>query len=132
MKKNSLFILVVIMILLLSLSNFYIYADDNNVFTEGETIRDGLDLGLGNQTIDDVSGWVDKKGFEIVILLQRFIQPLSVITFIACSIMVLIGALGNGRMMSGGIWGMIMSMIMYAVVLYAADIMDLFLKWVKA
>jgi len=82
-------------------------------------------------TIDDAETWGERKGFELVHLLQKWIQPISIIIFILSAIMALFGALGNSRLVGKGMWGMGIAVVLYAVVLYAPELMDGFLNWVS-
>lgn len=103
-------------------------AKQNDIFVERE---DELDAGIPDVGVEEVSSWTERKGFEIIGLLQKFVQPFSIIIFIGCAILTLIGAFGNGQLVSRGIMGMVIALIMYAVVLYAPEIMDVFLNWVR-
>lgn len=88
--------------------------------------------GLPNATIDDASNWAERKGFEIVGFLQTVVQPFAVIIFIGCGLMALVGAFGNGSLVGKGIVGMVIALIMYAVVLYAPELLDFFMAWVSS
>lgn len=103
--------------------------DNQDMFKEQTHPRDA---GLPDVTVDDMSIWTERKGFEIIGFLQKFIQPFAIVIFIFSAIITLIGALGNGKQVSRGIVGMFISLIMYVVVLYAPEIMDVFLNWVRS
>ena len=90
------------------------------------------DAGLPVVTIDDASNWMERKGFEVIGFLQKFIQPFAIIVFIFSGIMVLLGSFGNSKSVSQGLWGMFIALIMYVTVLYAPEIMDVFLGWVQS
>lgn len=77
----------------------------------------------------EVASFIERKGFEVVELLQVFVQPFAIIVFIACAIMSLIGAFGNGHLISRGIIGMLIAATLYVVALYAPEILDSFLSW---
>lgn len=96
-----------------------------------EQTEDPLDPGIPEVSTEDVSNWVDKKGFEIVGVLQRFVQPFAIIVMIGCAFMVMIGVFGNSKLMTNGFIGMGIAMTIYVVVLYTPEIMDWFLAWVR-
>lgn len=76
-----------------------------------------------------IASFIERKGFEVVELMQGFVQPFAIIVFIACAIMSLIGAFGNGHLISRGIIGMLIAATLYVVALYAPEILDSFLSW---
>ena len=75
--------------------------------------------------------WAERKGFEVVGLLQKFGQPFAIIIFILSAFATLLGALGNSRLSGKGLWGMAISMIIYGGVMYAGDILDIFIQWLS-
>lgn len=131
-KRMSLLVFVFSIILMVSF-NIIAFANEDNsinsIFTNND--ENEFDDGIPEVTMDDVSNWVDKKGFEIISVLQRFVQPFAIIIFIGCAILALIGAFGNNKLISNGILGMGISLVVYGIVLYAPEIMDGFLAWVR-
>lgn len=128
--------------LLFSVAGFILGGTVNALATEAESeipvveemeeeIHDPSGIGLPTATTEEISQWTERKGFEIIGVLQRFVQPFAIVVFIGCAILTLIGAFGNGKMVSKGLVGMITSLIMYVVVLYAPEIMDTFLNFVR-
>lgn len=114
----------------------HVYATESPVVEEVENeekeeVRDPSGIGLPTATIDEVSQWTERKGFEIIGFLQKFVQPFAIIIFIGCAIMMLAGALGNGKLFSKGLVGLVISGITYVVVIYAPEIMDIFLNFVR-
>jgi len=83
-------------------------------------------------TIDQASTWVERKGNDGLGFLQTMVQPFAVIIFIFCAFMTLIGAFGNSQLVGRGILGMFIAVVMYAVVLYAPEILDFILGWLKS
>lgn len=100
-----------------------------NMYAPSQEVLDGL---TPEVSIDDASAWTERKGFEIIGFFQKFAQPFSIIIFMLSAFVVLVGAFGNGQLVGKGVWGMAISLIMYAVVLYAPEIMDMFLAWVRS
>lgn len=87
--------------------------------------------GIPSVSADQASAFFEKKGFDIVGVLQTIAQPFSVIVFIISALMALVGAFGNGNLVGKGLVGMMIACIMYAVVLYAPELLDFFLAWVR-
>ena len=104
--------------------------DPNKTMTEEEA-RAISNAGLANVTIDEASGWAERKGFEVVGFLQTFVQPFAVVIFIVCAMMALVGAFGNSSLVGKGIVGMMIAVVMYAVVLYAPELMEFFMNWLR-
>jgi lipopolysaccharide export LptBFGC system permease protein LptF len=80
-------------------------------------------------TIQEAEKWAERKGFELVHLLQKVVQPFAIIIFIISAFMAMAGGFGNSQLVGRGLWGMTIAVIMYAVVLYAPEIMDSVLGW---
>lgn len=131
-------VLIFFVIVLICLNSVIVFANERNdgIGTGKNTIfvdnGEEIDDGIPNVTMDEVSDWVDRKGFEIVGLLQRFVQPFAIIIFIGCAILALIGAFGNGKLVSSGILGMVIALVLYSVVVFAPELMDTFLNWVRS
>lgn len=91
-----------------------------------------FDTGVPEVGVDEVTDWADRKGSQIVTMLQRFAQPFSIIVFIGCAVLALIGAFGNSQLISRGIFGMAIAGIIYAIILYAPELIDLLLGFLRA
>lgn len=87
--------------------------------------------GLPSVKADEASTWVERKGMDVVHLLQTFVQPFAIIMFIFGALMTLVGAIGNGNLVGKGLIAMMIASVMYAVVLFAPQLLDFFLAWVK-
>jgi hypothetical protein len=79
---------------------------------------------------NDLINWTLTKGNEIIYYLQICVQPFTTIFFIINALMCLVGSIGRGDMVGKGMWGMILSAIVYAAVLYAPVILQTFVGWV--
>lgn len=128
-KQIVLLVMVVLTLTTISITSM--------AMTGGETLEQknyyynkGYDTSIPDVSVDEASSWVERKGFEVVGFLQKFIQPFAIIIFIGCAILTLLGAFGNGRLVSRGLLGMLIALVMYVVVLYSPEIMDIFLGWV--
>ena len=108
--------------------------EGNEVIKKNSMFEDskGLDPGLPEVTVDDAANWIERKGFEIIHLMQKFMQPFAIAVFIASAIMALAGVFGRGQMTSKGLVGMFLALVIYAVGLYAPEIVDVFLSWVSS
>lgn len=113
-----------------SLDNYEFNKEPGKMTTEeAERIRNA---GLPNVHVEQASQFVEEKGFDIISFLQRFVQPFAIIIFIFCALLSLIGAFGNASWVGKGIVGMAIAIIMYAVVLYAPELLDFFASWVSS
>ena len=83
-------------------------------------------------TTDDILNWATTKGNEIIYMLQILCQPIAILIFIIAAFMALIGCVSKGDLVGKGVWGMIMAVIVYAVVLYAPVILQTFVGWVAS
>lgn len=84
---------------------------------------------LPDVSIDDLVEWSNRKGFEIIKFLQTFIQPFAIIIFMISAIMVLVGSIGNSQISGKGFMGLLMSVLVYAGVLYSPSILSTLVAW---
>ena len=83
-----------------------------------------------NVTIDDLGNKVLNKLYQIANLLKQIAAPVSIITFVIGAIMAVIGAFGGRKDgPRGGILVCVLSIIMYAVCMYAEPIILAVSKW---
>lgn len=90
------------------------------------------DVALPNVQIDQAEKFVERKGFEVVGLLQKFIQPFAIAVFIGSAMISLVGSLGNSTLVGKGIVGMVIAVLMYAIVLSAPELLDFANAWLKS
>lgn len=107
------------------------FSDDNTQNMTDEESRAIANAGLPSVSADQASSYFEKKGFELVGVLQTIAQPFSVIVFIISAFLTLVGAFGNASLVGKGLVGMMIACVMYAVVLYAPELLDFFLAWVR-
>jgi len=81
-------------------------------------------------TIDDFNKWTERKGAELIGFLQRLAYPIVLVMFIIFAFKSLAGIFGNGAVASKGIFGMVMSLVVYALIQYSPLILYLFTDWV--
>ena len=93
----------------------------------------GIDeIYLPETSMDEILNWATTKGNEVIYLLQIFCQPFAIIIFIIAAFMTLIGCIGKSDMVGKGVWGMVLSVVVYAAVLYAPVILQSFVGWVAS
>lgn len=90
------------------------------------------EIELPKTSMDDILNWATTKGNEIIYVLQIFCQPFAIIIFIIAAFMTLIGCIGKSDMVGKGVWGMVLSVVVYAAVLYAPVILQSFVGWVAS
>ena len=90
------------------------------------------EIELPQTSMDDILNWATTKGNEIIYVLQIFCQPFAIIIFIIAAFMTLIGCIGKSDMVGKGVWGMVLSVVVYAAVLYAPVILQSFVGWVAS
>lgn len=98
----------------------------------GSTLQESVSAQTEQVTIQEAEKWAERKGFELVHLLQKVVQPFAIIIFIISAFMAMAGGFGNSQLVGRGLWGMTIAVIMYAVVLYAPEIMDSVLGWLTS
>lgn len=87
---------------------------------------------MPNVTIDVAQNFVERKGFDIIALLQTFAQPFSIALFIFGAFLALIGAFGKTGAVLKGLLVMGIAVIVYATVMYAPQLLDLGNGWLKS
>ncbi|WPS85500.1 hypothetical protein SMD22_00120 (plasmid) [Brevibacillus halotolerans] len=101
--------------------------------TSDPSVNNGVpNVQLPNVKIQQAEKWVERKGFDVVGLLQKFVQPFAIAVFIICAMLSLVGSFGNSSLVGKGIVGMIIAVIMYAIVLSAPDLLDFMNAWIKS
>ncbi|PLS19669.1 hypothetical protein CVD28_04435 [Bacillus sp. M6-12] len=142
MKKYVGIMLIMLFVSFFGVSSFATSADtfSTKTITEPTTpeqdktkaIQASIEGQTERVTIGEAEKWAERKGFEVVHLLQKVVQPFAIIIFILSAFMSLAGSFGNSQLVGRGIFGMFIAVIMYAVVLYAPEIMDSVLGWLTS
>lgn len=100
--------------------------------TEGE--RASFDYSpdgeLPSVSMQEANDWADEKGQDATSFLQVIGQWFSIIIFIICAVLSLIGAIG-GRA-SKGVVGMLIAIVMYAGITYAPALIQFFSTWLAS
>lgn len=95
------------------------------------TLSNSVNSQVPNVQVQEVESWIDRKGGDVIRVLQKFAQPFSVIIFISGAIMSLFGIFGNGKMFWKGVIGMGIAVVMYTVILYSPEILDFLQVWLS-
>ena len=83
-------------------------------------------------TVDDAISWVDRKGGQVVELCAHFLKPVCVVGFILCVILMVAGAVGNKKLLVGGLVGLFICGLCYTFATSPVQIMNAFASFVKA
>ncbi|WP_197224637.1 hypothetical protein [Lysinibacillus sphaericus] len=84
-----------------------------------------------NVTINQAQDFVERKGFDIVELLQIAAQPISIVMFIIGAIIAVVGSAGKTGAVMKGIIVMVIAVIVYAATMDAPTLVDFGNKWLK-
>lgn len=96
---------------------------------EGTILRNNTIQGGGS--LDKAEVYVESKLFDVVGFLQSFIKPLTYVTFIISTIMVLFGVVTDSRSKFRGFLGMAFSIFVYVSVVFAPQIVEYFSSWLS-
>lgn len=99
--------------------------------TKDEAVNNAINDAAPVVTIDEAEEWSERKGFEIVGLLQKIAEPFTVIIFIVGGFFFIVGTLGKSSMAAKGLITMAFAGIGYACIIYAPDLLSSFLYWVR-
>lgn len=87
---------------------------------------------IGTVTTEDVTNLIDRKGNDVINIMKHFGKICSVAGFFASIICIVVGAIGNKRLMTGGFIGLIVSALAYTALGYGKVLLDLFSAWIAA
>lgn len=135
MSKKTIFFSVIAIIMLFFSTNLQVFAQGVStaptVKSNEEKIQEYLGDDFKPRTIQDAEDWTERKGGELIGLLQTFAGPFTILVFILGAIFFLIGLLGNSNLSGRGLWAMAISGIVYAGIMYAPDIIASIVEWVR-
>ena len=80
-------------------------------------------------TTEDVDNWVDRKGGELITIITNVVRIVAVIGFFVSLLLVIVGAIGNKRVMVGGIVGLIFSCICFTAATMGPQIIVAVQSW---
>lgn len=81
-------------------------------------------------TTDEVTDLIDRKGADIANILKHIGRVASIIGFFVSIICIIIGAIGNRRMMTGGFIGLLASALAYTALNYGKELLEIFSMWI--
>ena len=79
----------------------------------------------------EVATFIERKGGDIIGLLQRGAKYFAIISFILCGGLMLFGSFGNSKLVSTGLLGICITLAVYATILHAPELMDKFVMWTR-
>ncbi|MPM03894.1 hypothetical protein SDC9_50161 [bioreactor metagenome] len=125
MKNKILFIVIIIMLITLNIS---VYAEPLTTGIETlDTINEESPFRIENpadsEALEKATEYLTKKSNEVIWFLQMIAQPACIAIFIICAYFTLAGTI-TGKL-SLGIIGMILSVVIYFIIIYAQDIFRL-------
>ena len=82
-----------------------------------------------NITTDDIIGRLEDKGNGLVKILQTVGKMVYICSFIVCCGLLVIGVIGNRRMVAGSIIGAILSGVSYAGIVCGKEIVNWIAMW---
>ena len=98
--------------------------------------REGGDTGVkrsgGKVTVDDAISWVDRKGGQVVELCSHVLKPACIVGFIICVLLIVAGAVGNKRLLAGGLVGLFICGLCYAFATSPVEILNAFSSFVRS
>lgn len=97
---------------------------NNGIISKNNTIQ-------GGGSLDKAEDYVESKLFDVVGFLQSFIKPLTYVTFIISTIMVLFGVITDSKSKFKGFLGMAFSIFVYVSVVFAPQIVEYFSSWLS-
>ena len=97
-----------------------------------ELSKDGIDPGIPSVSSDAIAAYGERKGGEVIGILQTWGQPILIVSFIVGALMAALGFLFKGATTKAGMAAMFFSALSYCVIMYAPEIMDAFLKWARS
>lgn len=83
-------------------------------------------------TTDDVVNKLEHKGNDIVHILQIVGQYVCIGAFIVCCVLVIVGLIGNKRLLAGALMGLIFSGVAVVGILYSRDILNFMASWLAS
>lgn len=84
---------------------------------------------LPEVTTDDMQNWVNRKGGELISIITRVVQVASIIGFVLCIVLIVIGAVGNSRTLVGGVIGLVFCCLGFTAATMAPQIIAAVNGW---
>ena len=98
----------------------------NSLWFENESATSWVNQNVDEVTVDDAISWVDRKGGQIVELCAHVLKPVCIVCFIICILLVVAGAVGNKKVLVGGLIGLFICGLCYAFATSPVEILNAF------
>lgn len=85
-----------------------------------------------NVTTQDIIGKLETKGNDIVAILQTVGKYVCIAAFIICCVLTLVGLIGNKRILTGAIIGLLLSGVAYAGIVCGREIVNWIAAWARS
>lgn len=85
-----------------------------------------------NASLDNLNGWIDSKGEDIFMLMQKVIQWICIICFIIFLAKGIFGLFGRGDMLPQALMGCAWTVVVYSLVTYTPQLLELGKQWFLA
>ena len=131
MTKKLSVTLTMLFALIMLLMPTLAFATSTAPVTKDQAVNNAIDDAAPAVTIGEAEDWSERKGFEVVGLLQKIAEPFTIIIFIFGGFMFIVGTLGKSSMAAKGLITMAFAGIGYACIIYAPDLISSFLYWIK-
>ncbi len=96
------------------------------IWDENESATSWVNQNVDEVTVDDAISWVDRKGGQIVELCAHVLKPVCIVCFIICILLVVAGAVGNKKVLVGGLIGLFICGLSYAFATSPVEILNAF------
>lgn len=83
-------------------------------------------------TIEDATNWVDRKGGEVVSFAVHTVKPICVVGIFLCVIMCIAGAVGNKKLLVGGLIGILICAVLFTLVTCWPEVLNAFSSWLMS
>lgn len=107
----------------------------NNVVNSGKKVDmgdvDGSNY-IPDTTIEDANNWVSKKGDDLVSFGGTLAEPISIIGFMVGLFITLAGGFTKSNLIGKGLLVMAISIIVYAGVVFAPELVQYFSGWLAS
>ena len=100
-----------------------------------DTIQNGTynpDDELPKVSMDDAKDFINRKGADIIDLMQTFAGPFVIVIFIACAILTIVGSFGHSGFVGKGIVGMLICGVCYVCINFAPELIQFFSTWLSS
>ena len=81
---------------------------------------------------EEVGNRITNKIYELISILQKIAKPVSIFMFIISGFVALLGIFAHGGYVMKGIWGMIIAIVIYTVIVVAPEIVVSLSGWLMS